>query len=105
MYGVGIVLVAVVVFGPAVRPWYVVWGLVPLAAVATHRPVRRVLAVCCAGLALVVLPDGYSLNPQRLLLALTGGLVGVAAFVVLGLMIERATWRTAWAATARHPHQ
>ncbi|MDT5030764.1 MAG: hypothetical protein QOC94_935, partial [Actinoplanes sp.] len=56
-------------------------------------------------LALVVLPDGYSLNPQRLLLALIGGLVGVAAFVVLGLMIERATWRTAWAATARHTHR
>jgi hypothetical protein len=30
VYGLGIVLVALVAFGPAIRPWYVLWGLVPL---------------------------------------------------------------------------
>ena len=85
VYGLGLVLVAVVVFGPALRPWYLVWGLVPLAAVAVHRRVRRGLAVFCAVLALVVLPDGFAADPARLLLAAAGALIGVAVFGMVQL--------------------
>jgi hypothetical protein len=43
LYGLGIVLVALVIFGPALRPWYVIWGLIPLAAAARHQRVCRLL--------------------------------------------------------------
>jgi alpha-1,6-mannosyltransferase len=87
VYGLGIVLVAVVVFGPAIRPWYVVWGLAPLAAVAGQRHVRRLLAAFCAGLVLVVLPDGFAADGERVLLAVTGALIGIVAFLLVRLAV------------------
>ncbi|BBH65459.1 hypothetical protein ACTI_21440 [Actinoplanes sp. OR16] len=45
VYGLGIVLLAVVFFGPAIRPWYVVWGLVPLAALGVLLGAAVFLAV------------------------------------------------------------
>lgn len=80
LYGLGIVLAAVVAFGPALRPWYLTWALVPLAAAAVHRWVRHLLAGACAVLALVVLPDGFAVNLEEFLLATTGLLAGVALF-------------------------
>jgi len=98
VYGLGIVLVAVVVFGPAIRPWYVVWGLAPLAAVAVHRRVRSVLAGFCAALVLVVLPDGFAADAERVLLAVLGALIGIAAFLVIRLAVAPpATLRPVWA--------
>ena len=87
VYGLGIVLVAVVVFGPAIRPWYVVWGLAPLAAVAVHHRVRSVLAGFCAALVLVVLPDGFGADGERVLLAVLGALIGIAAFLLIRLAV------------------
>ncbi|GAA0490095.1 hypothetical protein Ade02nite_24410 [Paractinoplanes deccanensis] len=85
LYGLGIVLVAVVVFGPALRPWYLIWGLVPLAAAAGHRWVRRALAVACAVLALAVLPDGFAVDAEEFLLATSGALLGVSGFLLVRL--------------------
>jgi len=90
VYGLGIVLVAVVAFGPAIRPWYVLWGLVPLAAVAEQRRVRGLLAVLCAGLVLVVLPDGFGADAERVLLAVLGALIGIAAFLLVRILIAPA---------------
>ena len=87
VYGLGIVLVAVVVFGPAIRPWYVVWGLVPLAAAAVHTRVRHVLAGSCAALVLMVLPDGFGADAERVLLAVLGSLLGIAAFLLIRLAV------------------
>ena len=101
VYGLGIVLVAVVVFGPALRPWYVVWGLAPLAATAINRRVRRLLALSCAALVLVVLPDGFAADPERLLLAATGALIGLAAFLLVRLAVAPATLRPAWPVPGR----
>jgi hypothetical protein len=101
VYGLGILLVAVVIFGPAVRPWYVVWGLAPLAAVAAQRRVRRLLAACCAGLVLVVLPDGFAADAERVLLAVTGALIGIAAFLVVRLAVAPPGRRLAPAAAVR----
>ena len=91
--GLGIVLVAVVAFGPALRPWYAIWGLVPLAVAAGQRWVRRSAAVCCAVLAVVVLPDGYAPDAERVLLATTGALLGAVAF--LGVRLAAAPVRPA----------
>ena len=99
VYGLGIVLVAMVIFGPAIRPWYLVWGLAPLAAVVAHQPVRRLLAGFCAVLVLVTLPDGFGADAERILLAVLGGLIGVAAFLVVRLAVTPPeTLRLAWAA-------
>jgi hypothetical protein len=101
VYGLGIVLVAVVAFGPAIRPWYVLWGLVPLATVAEHRRVRGLLAVLCAGLVLVVLPDGFAADAERVLLAVLGALIGIAAFLLVRLIVAPATPRAAWTGPGR----
>ncbi|GAA0532410.1 hypothetical protein GCM10010172_11470 [Paractinoplanes ferrugineus] len=90
VYCLGIVLTAVVLFGPAIRPWYVVWGLVLLAAVAANHHVRRALAAFCAVLVLVVLPDGFAADGERVLLAVLGGLIGVAMFLVVRLVVTPA---------------
>ncbi|GAA2480639.1 polyprenol phosphomannose-dependent alpha 1,6 mannosyltransferase MptB [Winogradskya humida] len=77
--GLGLVLLAVVIFGPALRPWYVIWALVPLAVVpAAHRG----LALLSAVLTPVVLPDGYAADRGEVLLAVLGALLGVAAFAL-----------------------
>lgn len=81
VYALGIVLVAVVVFGPALRPWYLIWGLVPLAAAAPQPGVRRMIALLCAVLVPVVMPDGFAATGEQVQLALLGGLIGVAAFL------------------------
>jgi hypothetical protein len=101
VYGLGIVLVAVVAFGPAIRPWYVLWGLVPLAAAAEHRRVRSLLAVLCAGLVLVVLPDGFAADAERVLLAVLGALIGIAAFLLVRLFVAPPTPRPAWTVPGR----
>jgi len=83
VYGLGLVLLALVLFGPALRPWYVVWGLVPL-AVAAHQPrVRRALALLCAGLLPMVLPDGFPADGTKVLLAVLGAVTGAAAFLAV----------------------
>jgi alpha-1,6-mannosyltransferase len=84
--GLGIVLLALVVFGPALRPWYVIWGLVPL-AVAVHDPrVRLALALLCAALLPMVLPDGFPADGSKVLLAVIGALCGIAVFAVVRTM-------------------
>jgi hypothetical protein len=88
IYGLGIVLVALVAFGPALRPWYLIWGLVPLAAAAGHRAVRRTLAVGCAALVLVVLPDGFAPDAERVLLAVTGAAAGLAVFLTVRVALR-----------------
>jgi hypothetical protein len=95
VYGLGIVLVALVAFGPALRPWYLIWGLVPLAAVAGHRTVRRVLAAGCAALVLVVLPDGFAPDAERVLLAVTGAAIGGAVFLAVRVARAPAALRPA----------
>jgi alpha-1,6-mannosyltransferase len=94
LYGLGIVLVALVIFGPALRPWYVIWGLIPLAAAARHPRVRRLLTVLCAGLVLIVLPDGFAVSADRAALAVLGSLIGILVFVTVRVA---ATRTPAWA--------
>ncbi|WP_250035684.1 polyprenol phosphomannose-dependent alpha 1,6 mannosyltransferase MptB [Paractinoplanes maris] len=101
LYGLGIVLVAVVAFGPALRPWYLIWGLVPLAAAARHTWVRSVLAAACAILALVVLPDGFAVDIREFLLATLGALAGAAAFLGVRLAAAPAVSRLATARATR----
>jgi alpha-1,6-mannosyltransferase len=56
--GLGVGLGAVVLLGPVVHPWYLLWAAIPLAASATHPAFRTTATVACAVLAVVVAPTG-----------------------------------------------
>ena len=74
---------AVVLLGPVVHPWYVLWGLIPLAATQALPRYRRALLAASAVLALVVPPTGADFNfrPYQLPFAL------IAAFVIVVLIL------------------
>jgi alpha-1,6-mannosyltransferase len=86
--GLGVVLLALVAFGPAVRPWYVIWGLVPLAVAAHQTGHRRTLAVLCTALLPMVMPDGFAADREKVLLAVLGAATGVAAFLTVRLAVR-----------------
>ena len=81
VYGLGLALTALALLGPSIRPWYLLWGLVPVAVAAPDGLVRRWTPIVCAVFTLVVPPSGFWPTPTRALLA--GGGV-VLACVVLG---------------------
>jgi len=55
--GIGLSLLVLAVLGPVLHPWYLLWGLVPLAAAGAGR-LRPLLIWASAGMSLLVLPDG-----------------------------------------------
>ncbi|OIK26114.1 polyprenol phosphomannose-dependent alpha 1,6 mannosyltransferase MptB [Streptomyces malaysiense] len=77
VYALGLSLLALAVFGPAIRPWYVLWGLFPIAAAAPSTPVGHRAAALAGVLALAVLPGGGPADAGELVLAVCGGLLGV----------------------------
>jgi hypothetical protein len=89
VYAIGLCLGAFVLFGPALRPWYLLWGLVPLAAAAPDGRMRRVAAVACAVLAVVVLPSGFAPGAEQIAQAALG--VALAAALIAALRPTRAT--------------
>ncbi|MFJ6946474.1 polyprenol phosphomannose-dependent alpha 1,6 mannosyltransferase MptB [Streptomyces wuyuanensis] len=81
VYAVGLSLGAVAVLGPAIRPWYVLWGVFLIAAAAPRgsaRPVRAA-ALLSGLLALVVMPSGFPPDHNQLLIAVGGSTLGVLA--------------------------
>ncbi len=56
--GLGVSLGAVVLLGPVVHPWYLLWAAIPLAAAATPPAFRTGATVASAFLAVVVAPTG-----------------------------------------------
>ncbi|WP_225827460.1 polyprenol phosphomannose-dependent alpha 1,6 mannosyltransferase MptB [Streptomyces naphthomycinicus] len=77
VYALGLSLLAVAVFGPAIRPWYVLWGLFLIAAAAPSTSVRHRVAALAGVLALAVLPSGGPADLGQLVLAVSGGVLGV----------------------------
>ena len=75
---------AVVLLGPVVHPWYVLWGLIPLAATRALPRYRRALLAASAVLAVVVPPTGADFNFRafQLPLALVATLVMLAVLVL-----------------------
>ncbi len=74
---------AVVLLGPVVHPWYVLWGLIPLAATRALPRYRRALLAASAVLAVVVPPTGADFNFRafQLPLALVASLVMLAVLI------------------------
>ncbi|MFI1368763.1 polyprenol phosphomannose-dependent alpha 1,6 mannosyltransferase MptB [Streptomyces griseochromogenes] len=77
VYALGLSLLVVAVFGPAIRPWYILWGLFLIAAAAPSTSVRHRVAALAGVLALAVLPSGGSADVGQLVLAVCGGVLGV----------------------------
>nr|WP_237539207.1 polyprenol phosphomannose-dependent alpha 1,6 mannosyltransferase MptB [Streptomyces sp. SID486] len=77
VYALGLSLLTVAVLGPAIRPWYVLWGLFLIAAAAPSTPVRHRVAALAGVLALAVLPGGGPADLGQLVLAVSGGVLGV----------------------------
>ncbi|CAL9660080.1 Alpha-(1-_6)-mannopyranosyltransferase A [Streptomyces sp. enrichment culture] len=77
VYALGLSLAAVAAFGPAIRPWYALWGLFLIAAAAPTTSVRHRVAAVTGVLALAVLPSGGPADLGQLLLAVSGGALAV----------------------------
>ncbi|MGW2962463.1 polyprenol phosphomannose-dependent alpha 1,6 mannosyltransferase MptB [Streptomyces sp. NPDC001220] len=77
VYALGLSLAAVAAFGPAIRPWYAIWGLFLIAAAAPSTSVRHRVAAVTGVLALAVLPSGGPADIGQLVLAVSGGVLGV----------------------------
>ncbi|MEG3628325.1 polyprenol phosphomannose-dependent alpha 1,6 mannosyltransferase MptB [Streptomyces sp. C6-003] len=77
VYALGLSLAAVAALGPAVRPWYALWGLFLIAAAAPSASVRHRTAGVTAVLALVALPGGGPVDAEQLVLAVSGGVLAV----------------------------
>jgi alpha-1,6-mannosyltransferase len=76
-------LAAVVVLGPVVQPWYLLWIVVPLAATAASR--RRAVLLAVSGcLAVLAVPTGsdFFFHGYQLPLAVAGAAVVLAAALV-----------------------
>jgi hypothetical protein len=77
---VGLALGALVLLGPVVHPWYLLWALVPLAAGSRDPRVLRWAMILSAGLSLVILPHGLSLTLRGIAEAVAG--LGIALVVL-----------------------
>ncbi|SCF09496.1 alpha-1,6-mannosyltransferase [Micromonospora viridifaciens] len=75
----GLCLAVVVLAGPVVHPWYLLWALVPLAAAARGAVLRRLVAIGSVVLVLVVLPGGVPPG----LPAFLGAVLGSSAVLVV----------------------
>ncbi|GIH15756.1 polyprenol phosphomannose-dependent alpha 1,6 mannosyltransferase MptB [Rugosimonospora africana] len=72
VFALGLMLTAVVVLGPSIRPWYLLWGLVPIAVSGPDRAAGRWLRLACVALAFSVPPSGFAPTGARLALAALG---------------------------------
>ncbi|HEY0639686.1 MAG TPA: polyprenol phosphomannose-dependent alpha 1,6 mannosyltransferase MptB [Pseudonocardiaceae bacterium] len=88
--GLGVGLGAVVLLGPVVHPWYLLWAAIPLACSATASAphaggYRRAAVVLSVALALLVPPTGqdFYLRAFVLLQAIAGAAVILAAPLLL----------------------
>jgi hypothetical protein len=85
LLALGISLTVLVLAGPVVHPWYLLWGIVPLAAAATADRIRRLAAVGSAGMVLLVIPCGVRPGVS----AFTGALLGAGSVFLFARLLER----------------
>ncbi|SFD67534.1 polyprenol phosphomannose-dependent alpha 1,6 mannosyltransferase MptB [Streptomyces aidingensis] len=79
LYALGLSLTALAVLGPAIRPWYVLWGVFLVAAAAPGGAARSGLAAASGVLAFAVLPSGFAPDGGQVALAVCGGLCALPA--------------------------
>lgn len=79
--GVAAGLGIVVLSGPSVQPWYLLWAAVPLAATAALSRHRTAIVTASAGFALLIVPTGaaFDFHTYQLLMAVVAALAILAA--------------------------
>jgi alpha-1,6-mannosyltransferase len=79
--GLGVGLGAVVLLGPVVHPWYLLWAAIPLAATRGLPRYRRVALAATVVLAVMVPPTGadFDFRAYQLPMAIIAGLVILVA--------------------------
>jgi alpha-1,6-mannosyltransferase len=82
----GFALMVIVVAGPALWPWYLLWSLVPLAATSAQR--SKALAVVAAVAMLAVRPNGSAVLTGDSYLVVLAGWAGLCAWLT-----RRRRWR------------
>ena len=90
--GVGVGLGAVVLLGPVVHPWYLLWAAIPLAATRGMPRYRRFALAASAVIAVMVPPTGADFNfrAYQLPFAIVAGVVMVlVALVVVRELVRR----------------
>jgi hypothetical protein len=75
--GVGLGLGAVVLLGPVVHPWYLLWAIVPIAASARDERLIKAVAALSVGMAFYPMPSGGGPS-WEILAGIVGALVGIA---------------------------
>jgi alpha-1,6-mannosyltransferase len=85
--GMGVGLGAVVLLGPIVHPWYLLWAAIPLAATQGLPRYRRAALAASAILALLVPPTGADFNfrAYQLPMAIVAGIL----MLVILLLVQR----------------
>lgn len=81
VYALGLSLATVAALGPAIRPWYALWGLFLIAAAAPSASVRHRVAAVTGVLALATLPSGGPADTGQLVLAVSGGVLALVVLV------------------------
>jgi hypothetical protein len=87
--GMGIGMSAVVVLGPVMHPWYLLWAVLPLAAASTDPRVRRAVIGTVVAFTLLVLPGGV----QPGFAAITGAVLGAGAVLLIDRFRNSPEWR------------
>ncbi|MFJ6197437.1 polyprenol phosphomannose-dependent alpha 1,6 mannosyltransferase MptB [Micromonospora sp. NPDC092111] len=95
----GLCLGAVVVSGPVVHPWYLLWAVLPLAAAARRTAIRRTVAIGSVALVLLVLPGGVQPGGHALL----GAVLGSLTVSVVAAVCTRLTRPRVWSRLADEP--
>jgi alpha-1,6-mannosyltransferase len=99
--GVGVGLGAVVLLGPVVHPWYLLWAAIPLAATRGMPRHRRAALAASALLAVMLPPTGadFAFRSFQLPLSIMAGIV----ILVVALLLVRHELRRAAPAVAAAP--
>jgi alpha-1,6-mannosyltransferase len=94
MRAIGLSLLLFVVLGPVVQPWYLTWGVILLAIVATGR-LRSLLIALSVVSPFIGLPGGRTLLDQ--LIHSNPLAVAASLLVLLGVLLAPiGRWATAW---------
>jgi alpha-1,6-mannosyltransferase len=83
--GLGLALLAVVVFGPVVQPWYVLWAIVLLAAAGLARRETRLIVLLCTGLVIYSIASAGSTIPTYLFVS--EGLATLISLSIVALLL------------------
>ena len=86
----GIGLLALVLLGPVVQPWYVLWGLTVVAATSLSRRAWLLAAGASVWLSMMITPQGANLFLEWAPVLATGVAAIVATYTVLGHEPEQA---------------